>query len=195
MSTPPAPNALASLYYKALVRTCGKSLNGGTFARWWWKAWTASCSRYSCPVRATIHGRKVVLNFGNTYPINSRLFPAYNAPLVELIYQAYKAKGAKITYADVGAATGDSVLLVHANCGDMVAQTYCVDGDAEFSRYLRVNIAGIPGCKTRYTLLSASGGEVGELVRTHGGTASAGDDHRTIHHTGSRDPGGWRGRR
>jgi FkbM family methyltransferase len=172
------PGNSSSLVYNSLVHTYTKCNRlGGKFSRLWWKAWNRACSRYQGPVRTRIHGREVVINFGNTYPLNSRSFPAYNSPLVELIYQANAAKRGSIVYVDVGAATGDSILLVHANCPEMIGVTYCIDGDQEFFSYLERNVAHIPGVKLRKTLLSASDKKVKSLVRTHGGTASAqGDD-------------------
>lgn len=167
-----ASSRFASLVYNALIHS-PRRLNRGFTALWWQRIWERSCRRFRGPVRTVVHGRPVILNFGNTYPVYSRRFPSLNNPLVELVYQAYTAKSSPIIYVDVGAATGDSALLVDANCPEMVGQFVCIDGDREFFGYLRANLAHLCGARFHLALLSASEGNIRSLVRTHPGTASA----------------------
>lgn len=114
-----------------------------------------------------------MVNFGYTYPIYSRRFPNLNDPLVELAYQTWKAKGERIVFVDVGAATGDTVLLLYANLPTALAGFVCIDGDAEFFQYLQHNLGHLPEGRFVNCLLSARDEDVSELVRTHAGTASA----------------------
>jgi FkbM family methyltransferase len=89
------------------------------------------------------------------------------------VYQSYKLQQQPITFVDVGAATGDTILLLYANCPNMIGNFYCVDGDLEFNTYLRNNLAHLKEGKIFSVMLSASEESVKELVRTHSGTASA----------------------
>jgi FkbM family methyltransferase len=114
-----------------------------------------------------------VVNYGYTYPLYARRFPHLNAPLVELAYQTWKVKCHKINFADVGAAVGDTVLLLFANLPEAFSGFTCVDGDAEFFQYLRQNLSHLPDGRLVFATLSAVEGVIPDLIRTHSGTASA----------------------
>jgi hypothetical protein len=73
-----------------------------------YKLWVSD----GAPVRTRLHGYSVLLSRGNTYPLVLRDFPTFNAPLVELVHQSARASTLPLTLVDVGAATGDTVLLV-----------------------------------------------------------------------------------
>lgn len=163
--------SVAELTYNGLVRAAG--VRSGIAGRAWERAWDAAWRRLSGPVHTTIHGRDVVVNAGYSYPAFSRRWPTYNDPLVELVHQAHVAKGSPITLVDVGAAVGDTVLLVLERCPGAVGQVHCVEGDAEFFGYVERNLAGIPGVRLHHVLLSDVEGEEASLVRVHKGTASA----------------------
>ena len=127
----------------------------------------------SASVYTVIHNQKVLVNFGHPYPIIARQFPSFNNPLVELVYQSYLSKQTPITFIDVGSGIGDTVLLVRANCPEMVKQFYCIDGDPDFFDYLQRNLGNFPEKKLFFLLLSSSCEGEKALVRTHKGTASA----------------------
>lgn len=162
---------LANLAYGGLVRLAGVELPRVSGV--WERAWDGAWRRLSGPVETTIHGRKVVVNAGYAYPAFARRWPTYNDPLVELVHQAHAAKGAPITLIDVGAAIGDTVLLVLERCPGAVDEIHCVEGDDEFYGYLQRNLAGVPGVHLHQALLSDAAGEEASLVRVHKGTASA----------------------
>jgi FkbM family methyltransferase len=124
-------------------------------------------------VETTVHGHRVVVNAGYSYPAYSRRWPTYNDPLVEIVHQAGLAKGSPVTLVDVGAAVGDTVLLVLERCPGAVGEIHCVEGDAEFFGYLEQNLGDLPAAHLHRALLSDSAGEEASLVRTHKGTASA----------------------
>lgn len=125
------------------------------------------------PVEANIHNRPVVVSFNYTYPIFCRRFPTLNDPLVELVHQAFRTLGRPIRLADIGAAVGDTVLLIDANCPRMVNEYICVDGDDEFFAYLDHNLSQLPNCRRFLSQLSSGHRQERSLIRTHGGTASA----------------------
>ncbi len=165
-------NILASFVYNALIKTA-KLSDKGFFSKIWQPIWNKSNEFFSGPVKATVHGQKVVLNFGYTYPINARKFPNLNNPLVELTYQCYSAQNKPITLIDIGAAVGDTVLLLYSNCPGMIKDFYCIDGDPEFFFYLQNNLSHLKEGKLINALLSSSEEHEKELVRIHKGTASA----------------------
>jgi FkbM family methyltransferase len=138
-----------------------------------WDGFYARTRSWAMPVATVIHGHPVMMNFNYAYPIFSRLFPALNNPLIELINQAFLALARPVRFVDVGAAIGDTVLLIEANCPRMISEYICVDGDREFFAYLEYNLASLPHCRRFLNQLSNGQRQERSLVRTHGGTASA----------------------
>ena len=163
--------SLAQIVYGGLVRTAGVRGRLGSAA--WERAWELAWRQLSGPVTTTIHGRQVVVNAGYSYPAFRRRWPTYNDPLVELVHQVHAANGAPITLVDVGAAVGDTVLLVLERCPGAVGTVHCVEGDREFFGYLTRNLRGVPGLRLHQALLSDVEGSEAGLVRVHKGTASA----------------------
>lgn len=169
----PEPNLLASAIYNFFVHLTEFHFRG-SIASWINKAKLYVAKKYPGPVATRIHGYRVVVNFGYAYPFFSRMFSFYNNPLVELVNQAFQANDKKpVTVIDVGAAIGDTVLLVESNCPEMVKRYLCIDGDAEFYTFLNRNLGSMEKVKTFLALLSESEGSEKELIRTHLGTASA----------------------
>ncbi len=168
-------NRLASIFYNTLVHT----VRIGRI-KWmekaWLAAWDMNCRYLKSAVRTRIHGRTVLLNNGNTYPIYTRKFPDLNNPIVELVYQSYLLKKKPIGIIDVGAAIGDTMLLLYSNCPDMIGDFFCIDGDPEFYEYLKFNLRHLKEGKVILALLSSSETYEKELVRIHTGTASAQGD-------------------
>ena len=163
--------SLTELTYNGLVRMAGSK---STLARSAWEvAWDRAWRSLSGPVHTSIHGHDVVVNAGYSYPAFSRRWPTYNDPLVEVVHQAHVAKGGPITFVDVGAAVGDTVLLVLERCPGALGSVHCVEGDDEFFGYLAANLADVAQAHLHRALLSDVPGEAPSLVRTHKGTASA----------------------
>lgn len=166
------PKRIASIVYQLLINTVQIAIRYHLIKLWDF-FWGLSCSRFHCPVSTVIHGKQVVVNFGYTYPIYARRFSYFNAPLVELANQTWKAKGKQICFVDVGAAIGDTVLLLFANLPNAFSGFVCVDGDPEFCSYLNQNLQHLQGGRIVQNLLSDVDEEVADLIRTHTGTASA----------------------
>ncbi len=125
------------------------------------------------PVPAILYGYPALLNPGNQYPFMMQDCPLFNAPLAELVHQAYKAKGSPLRYVDVGAATGDSIFLIKQKCPGQVAEFICVDGDAEFFALLSRNMAQFDDVRLVRTMLSRETTQVRSLVKHHSATAAA----------------------
>ena len=163
---------MASLVYNALVKSV--RLQNSKHTAWLWhRLWLETTARFTSPVRTTIHGHTVAMDFGNPYPVNIRRFHHLNNPLVELVQKAHTVTKRPITFVDIGAATGDTILLLHERCRNMIDEFYCIDGDPEFFRYLQQNLRHFREGTLLFATLSSDTGTAPELVRIHGGTASA----------------------
>jgi len=170
-SSSPKPSTLDSLVFRLLLATCRRQ--GRFYVRpWWGRVYSRFTARHRV-VNATVHGREVILNFGYIYPITARLYPTYNAPLLELVHEVYQLKKRPIRLVDVGAAIGDTALLVEANCQGMVSEIVCLDGDSESFGYLRTNLASLPKARLIFVQLSRSESYCPALVRAPAGSASA----------------------
>jgi FkbM family methyltransferase len=143
-----------------------------------WNRLYRRLDRWNVPVTTHIHGHRVLLNSGYTYPLYIRRYPSLNSPLLELVYQSHKVLGRPITFVDVGAAIGDTVLMIDSLCAGMVQNYICIDGDAEFFGYLQHNVSHLPNVRCINKILSSASGLERSLIRTHGGTASAQGDNR-----------------
>ncbi|CAN5600885.1 FkbM family methyltransferase [soil metagenome] len=125
------------------------------------------------PTPARVHGFDVVLNQGDSYPSIVAAFPYFNAPLVELVHQMYRVRGQPIVVGDIGAAIGDTVLLLKQRCPDAVARFICVEGAAEFFELLRANMAQFNNVTIVQQLLASAEREIPRLVQHHPGSAAA----------------------
>jgi FkbM family methyltransferase len=131
-------------------------------------------SNYKGLIKSSIHGHKVIFNNGYTYNTTVRLFPNFNDPLIDLVGELSVNRGRSINIIDVGAAIGDTALLLLANLNDSVNQIHCIDGDSEFFMLLNSNLKGFNKITTHKHLLSSEEKIlIPELVRIHKGTASA----------------------
>jgi FkbM family methyltransferase len=140
----------------------------------WWKLYYFFKKNYqNRPVKIKIHGFQTFQPFNYTYPITSRLFKNYNTPLIECVYQVSKMKSKKINVFDIGAAIGDTVLLIKSNCSQLVSNFYCIEGDVEFFDYLKKNMTSFDNVFCINKILSDISGKTNNLVRIHSGTASA----------------------
>ena len=144
------------------------------FRRIWFAVYSAGRRRVTRPVAIPLHGHLAMMNFGYAYPLFRRDHPAYNQPLVDAVRDAVRRKGAAISFVDVGAAIGDTVLLLEDELGaEALSGIVCVDGDDEFTAYLRHNLRHRADVRVAHALVSRQPELVPGLVRTHAGTASA----------------------
>lgn len=162
------------LYNSVLLTSCSKYF--GFLAPFFRLLWNSLSPR---PVRTRIHGKKVLINHNYTYPYTARRNPEFNNPLVELVHQSFLALKRPVSVVDVGAAVGDTVLLLDANCGSEVGTYYAIEGDSEFYGYLENNLRGMKKVILHHAFLSSQEGVESSLVRIHGGTASAQGEEKT----------------
>ena len=170
------PNRSLSIIYGFFLSSMRLRRWSSLFRRTWNIAWDRSTHTWSGPVSAVIHGKKVTVNYGYNYPVFCREFPTYNNPLVELVYLAYASKGGPVVVVDVGAAIGDTILLIESNCPEMMSYFYCIDGDELFFSFLESNLSGKDG-KLLKRFLASSETIAKSLVRIHPGTASSQGEH------------------
>lgn len=131
-------------------------------------------------VELTLHGHSARINFSNPYPFAVRRYPNYNAPQVELVALTSETLSRPIEVIDVGAAVGDTALLLLDRCGGAIRQLDCVEGDENFTQMLRENLTD-SRVFTHQALLSDTAGPIPGLVRSqHEGTASAHGDDRVM---------------
>lgn len=164
--------------YNGLVLTC--RFNGRRWYRSAWRSlWSFGERNLAVPVPTMVHGHRVIVDFGYTYPVNARLYPNYNDPLVHLVRRCHSAAGRPLWVVDVGAAIGDTVLLLEANCHGCVEKIISVEGDERFFALLCANLRGTATVQPVRALLSAGLDYEPSLVRIHPGTASAQGEART----------------
>jgi len=162
----------SSFFYGLLVKLT--FLRRRRYTAWIWRALNALGARSSTDiVSTTIHGKKVLVNFGYPYPFIARMIATFNDPLVELIYQRYRAQKRPLNLVDVGASIGDTVLLAFANCPGMIQQVYSIEGEEGFFRLLQQNMQNFNNVRIFRQMLSSEEGTGKSLVRHHAGTASS----------------------
>jgi FkbM family methyltransferase len=142
--------------------------------RVWRKAHDAAVKKWGAEsVQTELHGQRAVVNFANPYPYSIRLYPNYNAPQVELVAMSADALGQTLTVIDVGAAIGDTALLLLQRCGSVIRALECVEGEPAFAAMLRQNLTDSRS-HIHEVVLSDRPGPVASLIRSqHEGTASA----------------------
>jgi FkbM family methyltransferase len=162
--------------HRSLIRTAGAS--GNRILRPLWRRANDLATRRwgDQEVRVDLHGTTATINFANPYPHFVRRYPNYNAPQVELVALASAALGRPVTVIDVGAAVGDTALLLLHRCGRQIGALECVEGEPRFAGTLRKNLTD-PRTRVHQVVLSDVPGVVPGLVRgQHEGTASAHGD-------------------
>ncbi len=139
----------------------------------WWYSTNYIRKQKNLKVRSKMHGFNIIQPIDFAYSYNSRLYKYLNAPLIECVFQVFQEKKRKISILDIGAAIGDTVLLLKANCENLIEDFTCIDGDDEFFLYLKDNMKQFSDVTYIKAILSDKIENVGNLVRIHGGTASS----------------------
>ncbi len=161
------------LLYRGLVWAAPLTRNRVS-GRMWDRAWARLSSRIDVTRRVSmrLHGREAIINVGNPYPAFARRWPSYNMPLVAVVNEVGRVLQRPVTLVDVGAAIGDTVLLVRERCPGVMGAVHCVEGDPEFLEILRANTAGLAEVYVHAGMVAEAQLDVPTLVRTHAGTAS-----------------------
>jgi len=113
------------------------------------------------------------LNRGNSYPFILHACPQFNAPLVQLVHCLLDAHKSPLAFVDVGAAAGDTVLLVKERCPGAIDRFICIEGDAEFYALLIENMRQFDNITIVKSLLARESKQIRSLVKHHEGTATA----------------------
>jgi FkbM family methyltransferase len=124
------------------------------------------------PARATLYGSEVLINRGNLVPFFIYNAPLFNAPLVQLVHSTALAKKAPVIFVDIGAAFGDTVLLITNRCPGEAGSFICIEGDAQFYELLVENMKALLNVTVVKTLLARAPMKVRSLVKHHKGTAT-----------------------
>lgn len=122
-----------------------------------------------------LHRQPAVINYANIYPLNVRRYPTYNAPLVAVVDETSRALCRPVHVVDVGAAVGDTALLLVDRCRSAMDRLDCFEGDETFYDILCHNIEDHPFIRAHRVMLGAERGVIPSLVRSqHEGTAMPG---------------------
>jgi FkbM family methyltransferase len=163
-----------SKLYWFLIKTCHYGANNKYFKPIWNRLWSYSSNNYQGTIDFRLHGENVVLNNCNMYPLFKTLYPLLNNPILEVIYQIFDQNKRPLNFIDVGAAFGDTMLLINQKCPGMIGKFYCIDGDQEFFVYQKYNLRNLKNGTLINAFLSDHKTKFEpELLRTHSGTASA----------------------
>jgi FkbM family methyltransferase len=164
------------LAHRTLLRTFPVTKVRG-IRRVWGKAQYVALTKWgSESVETELHGSPATINFANPYPYLTRLHPNYNAPQVELVATSADVLGRPVTVIDIGAAIGDTALLLLQRCGPAIRALECIEGEPAFAEMLRQNLQD-PRSHIHEVVLSDRPGPVPSLIRSqHEGTASAHGD-------------------
>lgn len=165
---------LVALTHGLLLRTSGLRDAPGIRGRMWRMGWRWAERRWgSRLVGILLHGRHAKINFANPYPLYARQFPNYNGPQVEAVLLSAELTGGSVDVVDVGAAVGDTALLLFATCKDTIQVLHCVEGEPDFYRLLERNLRGTRAIP-HLAMLADAARDVPSLIRAqHQGTASA----------------------
>jgi len=165
---------LNEIAHSFLIATSAGRVMRGPVGKLWRFAHLQACRKWgNSHVRMRLHGLPATINFANPYPFFVREFRNYNAPQVELVARTSDALSRPVAVVDVGAAVGDSALLLKQWCGEKISALHCIEGDEEFCALLSTNIRG-PEVDIYWAMLSDNVEEIGQLVRVdHQGTATS----------------------
>jgi FkbM family methyltransferase len=125
------------------------------------------------PFETRVHGFNARLNGGNPYPFIIAEHPFFNRPLTELVRQIGRAAGHPIVVIDVGASSGNTVLLLQQQTSSAIARIHCVEADDEFLALLKHNTAQFPNVILHQAMLAREAKPVASLVHHHRGSAMA----------------------
>lgn len=124
-------------------------------------------------VRYNLDGVEIALPLSHDLPLNRKAFPDYSSNIAR-ITKYVKAKYPDLTFVDIGANVGDTMVLVH-NAANL--PILCVEGDSKFFSILKMNA-------TRYktdvyiekTFVGSVTGEIKGSVDSQRGTARLVED-------------------
>lgn len=152
----------------------------GPLRRHVYRALNSIYRKYETPYRYYIHGRSVWFNGRSAYPTTAAAYPLLNAVLVDCVFAAYQALRRPVVMIDVGAAIGDTLVLIEERCPQMVSRHFCVEAAPMFLDLLQRNTSTMTNVVIVPKLLAAEEKEIPSLVHTHSSTAAAVGEERVV---------------
>ena len=171
LDRPPSASLFRTLFYTLITWTARASKT--PYLRYFWYRLNTIRASSDAIVKFPIHQKTCVFFSSYNYPVTARIHNAFNNPLLEAVYATAKSKSRPIKVVDIGAAVGDTALLLDANCRSAIASMILIEGSTQFFPLLKCNTAGIKCARIISQQLSAKPGQEKELVRSDGGSASA----------------------
>jgi len=150
----------------------------------WGTLWAFQLKIYSGLVSSKLHGQDVVLTNGHYYPLVNIWHPLFNQPLFVLAHFMIQERKRAINVVDIGAAVGDTVLMLEANFPNKVSKYMCIDGDPLFFSFQEFNLKSVSSKTIKvFSLLSDSQTNVGAIEKTNMTTGSATGHHQVMSQT------------
>ncbi len=150
----------------------------------WGTLWKLQIGSYQGLVKSKLHGQDVILTNGHYYPLVNIWHPLFNQPLFTLAQFMIQERKRTIQMVDVGAAVGDTVLMLEANFPGQINKYLCVDGDPLFYSFQEFNLKSVAYKTTKvFALLSDEEVMVGSIEKTNMTTGSALGDTKVMSQT------------
>jgi FkbM family methyltransferase len=111
-----------------------------------------------------------------SYPVTAREFSTFNNAYLQVVHECYRSKNQKLNIIDVGAAVGDTFLLIRKNIPAAINKIFCIEGHPFFLKYLEINTGRFPESIIVPAILSDKKEKIKNLVMIHESTASAQGD-------------------
>jgi len=123
-------------------------------------------------VSANIHGKKMYMPFSHNLPIYVHRFKYYDTALTR-IAEYIRPKSGGITYIDVGANIGDSILAINPRKEDKIIG---IEPNPKFEKYLRKNLKGLDNVIIENVICSSISQKENMKILEKNGTASVIED-------------------
>lgn len=124
-------------------------------------------------IETRLHGFRARINGGNPYPFYAAQLPEFNRALVDLVSQTSQHLRRTVNLIDIGAAIGDTVLLLQQRAPHALAAIHSVEPQPSFVRLFRHNTGRFPNVILHEAMLSSHSGYIRSLVHNHAGTATS----------------------
>ncbi|MGD9713590.1 MAG: FkbM family methyltransferase, partial [Thermomicrobiales bacterium] len=160
---------LLGLVQRLFEKSANVGLGSGRMGRAWRKAFFLF-GQSRVLTRTRFHGASVVVPAGHPYQVFLNRYPTYNTPILVAIDLAWR--GLPLTYCDVGAGVGDTMILARST--NRIGVTIGIDGDESFLKLARRNLDSVASCELICSMLTGrDGDEIRGLEPVHAGTRTA----------------------
>lgn len=157
-----------SVLYKSLLPSYRRWQHSGKMNQYW-----NDITNPPYDITIKLHGINATFPSDYVYPLVIRAIPTFNNPYIELVNQVFRLRKRKIVIADIGAAIGDTFLLLQGNIPEALEKIVCIEGSEKYFTYLEKNGREFPHCTSANIILSDTNGTVAELAPVHESSFSA----------------------